>query len=118
MTCLLMRSVLAAAAKSLHCSASFSSLVLRPLYPAVPGRAVALRQPSLVLQPLLANNHLLYLQPAFGMKTKGVIKRRCKDCYIVCRSGNLYVYCKTNPKHKQRKLLPLIKPPSKIPSSF
>ncbi|XP_027752538.1 39S ribosomal protein L36, mitochondrial [Empidonax traillii] len=38
-----------------------------------------------------------------GLKTKTVLKRRCKDCYIVRRRGRLYVYCKTNPRHKQRK---------------
>uniref|UniRef100_A0A669P7U9 Ribosomal protein n=1 Tax=Phasianus colchicus TaxID=9054 RepID=A0A669P7U9_PHACC len=39
-----------------------------------------------------------------GLKTKTSIKRRCKDCYIVRRRGRLYVCCKTNPRHKQRKL--------------
>ncbi|NWQ86505.1 RM36 protein, partial [Burhinus bistriatus] len=39
-----------------------------------------------------------------GLKTKTSLKRRCKDCYIVRRRGRLYVYCKTNPRHKQRKL--------------
>ncbi|XP_032559969.1 39S ribosomal protein L36, mitochondrial [Chiroxiphia lanceolata] len=38
-----------------------------------------------------------------GLKTKTVLKRRCKDCFIVRRRGRLYVYCKTNPRHKQRK---------------
>ncbi|NXF80850.1 RM36 protein, partial [Sclerurus mexicanus] len=41
--------------------------------------------------------------PAAGLKTKTVLKRRCKDCYIVRRRGRLYVCCKTNPRHKQRK---------------
>lgn len=41
-------------------------------------------------------------QPA-GLKTKTVLKRRCKDCYIVRRRGRLYVCCKSNPRHKQRK---------------
>ncbi|KAM6230245.1 LOW QUALITY PROTEIN: large ribosomal subunit protein bL36m-like [Porphyrio hochstetteri] len=39
-----------------------------------------------------------------GLKTKTSLRRRCKDCYIVQRRGRLYVYCKTNPRHKQRKL--------------
>ncbi|NXJ59183.1 RM36 protein, partial [Rostratula benghalensis] len=39
-----------------------------------------------------------------GLKTKTVLRRRCKDCYIVRRRGRLYVCCKTNPRHKQRKL--------------
>ncbi|NXG04397.1 RM36 protein, partial [Sakesphorus luctuosus] len=37
-----------------------------------------------------------------GLKTKTVLRRRCKDCYIVRRRGRLYVCCKTNPRHKQR----------------
>ncbi|KAM6283302.1 large ribosomal subunit protein bL36m [Porphyrio hochstetteri] len=49
--------------------------------------------PGLLLPPLLA-----------GLKTKTSLRRRCKDCYIVRRRGRLYVYCKTNPRHKQRKL--------------
>lgn len=40
---------------------------------------------------------------AAGLKTKTVLKRRCKDCYIVRRRGRLYVCCKSNPRHKQRK---------------
>lgn len=39
-----------------------------------------------------------------GLKTKTTLKRRCKDCFIVRRRGRLYVLCKTNPRHKQRKL--------------
>ncbi|NXK18798.1 RM36 protein, partial [Arenaria interpres] len=39
-----------------------------------------------------------------GLKTKTVLRRRCKDCYIVRRRGRLYICCKTNPRHKQRKL--------------
>uniref|UniRef100_A0A8C5KXR3 Ribosomal protein n=1 Tax=Jaculus jaculus TaxID=51337 RepID=A0A8C5KXR3_JACJA len=41
-------------------------------------------------------------QPARGFKTKGVLKKRCRDCYMVKRRGRWFVYCKTNPKHKQR----------------
>ncbi|NXL94589.1 RM36 protein, partial [Alectura lathami] len=44
------------------------------------------------------------LQLVAGLKTKTVLKRRCKDCYFVRRRGRLYVCCKTNPRHKQRKL--------------
>ncbi|CAM9262284.1 unnamed protein product [Bubo scandiacus] len=49
--------------------------------------------PGLLLPPVLA-----------GLKTKTSLKKRCKDCFIVRRRGRLYVYCKTNPRHKQRKL--------------
>uniref|UniRef100_A0A8C5THN2 Ribosomal protein n=1 Tax=Malurus cyaneus samueli TaxID=2593467 RepID=A0A8C5THN2_9PASS len=48
--------------------------------------------PGPLLPPLLA-----------GLKTKTALKRRCKDCYMVRRRGRLYVYCKSNPRHKQRK---------------
>lgn len=41
-------------------------------------------------------------QPSAGMKTKSALKRRCKDCFIVRRRGHLFVFCKTNPRHKQR----------------
>ncbi|NXT43402.1 RM36 protein, partial [Pelecanoides urinatrix] len=49
--------------------------------------------PGLPAPPLLA-----------GLKTKTSLKKRCKDCFIVRRRGRLYVCCKTNPRHKQRKL--------------
>ncbi|NXC46487.1 RM36 protein, partial [Penelope pileata] len=44
------------------------------------------------------------LQQCAGLKTKTSLKRRCKDCYFVRRRGRLYVCCKSNPRHKQRKL--------------
>ncbi|MBN3322920.1 RM36 protein, partial [Atractosteus spatula] len=37
-----------------------------------------------------------------GMKTKTALKRRCQDCFFVRRRGKLFVFCKTNPRHKQR----------------
>lgn len=46
--------------------------------------------------------HLVWLQPVSGMKTKTALKRRCKDCFIVRRRGRLFVFCKTHPRHKQR----------------
>jgi ribosomal protein L36 len=36
------------------------------------------------------------------MKVRASVKARCKDCYVVRRKGRIYVYCKSNPKHKQR----------------
>ncbi|NXK87823.1 RM36 protein, partial [Formicarius rufipectus] len=45
---------------------------------------------------------LLLPAPVAGLKTKTWLKRRCKDCYMVRRRGRLYVYCKSNPRHKQR----------------
>ncbi|XP_049891571.1 39S ribosomal protein L36, mitochondrial [Epinephelus moara] len=46
--------------------------------------------------------HLPCVQPSAGMKTKSALKKRCKDCFFVRRRGHLYVFCKTNPRHKQR----------------
>ncbi|KAM6279771.1 LOW QUALITY PROTEIN: uncharacterized protein LJ264_002171 [Porphyrio hochstetteri] len=60
---------------------------------ASPRALLAVPPPPGLLPPLLA-----------GLKTKTSLRRRCKDCYIVRRRGRLDVYCKTNPRHKQRKL--------------
>lgn len=46
--------------------------------------------------------HVPCVQPSAGMKTKTALKRRCKDCFFVIRRGRLFVFCKTNPRHKQR----------------
>ncbi|NXP10190.1 RM36 protein, partial [Thinocorus orbignyianus] len=73
------------------------AVVSRALLPP-PGRAAA--PCGLLALPSVAG---LPLFPA-GLKTKTVLRRRCKDCYIVRRRGRLYVCCKTNPRHKQRKL--------------
>ncbi|XP_062425669.1 large ribosomal subunit protein bL36m [Rhea pennata] len=53
---------------------------------------------------LLATPPLPAVVPLAGLKTKTSLKRRCKDCFIVRRRGRLYVCCKTNPRHKQRKM--------------
>ncbi|MEE6465485.1 hypothetical protein FKM82_006567 [Ascaphus truei] len=52
--------------------------------------------------PFLASNHLPTIQQTSGMKTKSAVRKRCKDCFIVKRRGRVFVYCKTNGKHKQR----------------
>lgn len=36
-----------------------------------------------------------------GMKTKGRLQLRCKDCYYLCKDERWYVMCKTHPRHKQ-----------------
>jgi len=36
------------------------------------------------------------------MKIKMSVKKRCEHCYIVKRKGRIYVYCRKNPRHKQR----------------
>ena len=35
-------------------------------------------------------------------KVRTAVKKFCKDCYMVKRKGRMYVYCKSNGKHKQR----------------
>lgn len=37
-----------------------------------------------------------------GFKVRTSVKKFCSDCYIVRRKGRVYVYCKSNGKHKQR----------------
>ncbi|MAC03535.1 MAG: 50S ribosomal protein L36 [Gammaproteobacteria bacterium] len=36
------------------------------------------------------------------MKVRSSIKKICKDCKVVKRTGTLFVICKTNKRHKQR----------------
>ena len=36
------------------------------------------------------------------MKVRSAIRTFCKHCYVVRRGKTRYVYCKKNPKHKQR----------------
>ena len=48
------------------------------------------------------------------MKVKASVKKRCNDCYLVKRRRKVvsrgkvsikptyYIYCKSNPRHKQR----------------
>lgn len=36
-----------------------------------------------------------------GFKVFGLVRKRCKDCYIVARDQRLYNLCKTHQKHKQ-----------------
>ncbi|ODV71110.1 mitochondrial 54S ribosomal protein bL36m CYBJADRAFT_169659 [Cyberlindnera jadinii NRRL Y-1542] len=45
-----------------------------------------------IIQPTLAR----------GFKVRTSVKKLCNDCYVVRRKGKVYVYCKTNKKHKQR----------------
>lgn len=61
-------------------------------------------RPTLECGPSLLGQcqHIPCIQPSAGMKTKSALKRRCKDCFFVLRRGRLFVYCKTNPRHKQR----------------
>ena len=36
------------------------------------------------------------------MKLRTSLRRLCTSCYMVRRQGRLFVYCKANPRHKQR----------------
>lgn len=36
------------------------------------------------------------------MKVGAAVKKYCPHCYVVRRKGRVYVYCKSNPRHKQR----------------
>jgi large subunit ribosomal protein L36 len=36
------------------------------------------------------------------MKVRSSVKKICKDCKVIKRSGVLRVVCKSSPKHKQR----------------
>lgn len=44
--------------------------------------------------------------PVCGFKFKGVVERRCKDCYIVVKDRQKIVLCKTHPRHKQKEIVP------------
>jgi large subunit ribosomal protein L36 len=44
--------------------------------------------------------------PARGMKIKGKLKRRCKDCYFIWIEGVKYNLCKTYGRHKQMRKPP------------
>eukprot|EP00975_Prorocentrum_lima_P026303 5529291-Prorocentrum_lima.AAC.1 len=38
------------------------------------------------------------------MRVKTAVRRICRHCFTVRRKGRLYVYCKDNPRHKQRQI--------------
>ncbi|EDL37048.1 UNVERIFIED_CONTAM: 39S ribosomal protein L36, mitochondrial, partial [Eudyptes pachyrhynchus] len=61
-------------------------------------------KPCAEVRSVLCGRPLPTLLPSLGFKTKGVIKKRCKDCYKVKRRGRWFILCKTNPKHKQRQM--------------
>ncbi|XP_016068051.1 PREDICTED: 39S ribosomal protein L36, mitochondrial [Miniopterus natalensis] len=79
---------------------ALSTLLLGPLRGAAPAGV----KPSAAVASPLSGQPLPFLQPALGFKTKGVIRKRCRDCYMVKRRGRWFIYCKTNPRHKQRQM--------------
>ncbi|XP_019306392.2 39S ribosomal protein L36, mitochondrial [Panthera pardus] len=94
--------------------AKMLACALSPLLRGSPGPAKPRALSTLLAGPLrtagpagpwpLPGRLLPGLQLALGFKTKGVIKERCRDCYRVKRRGRWFIYCKTNPKHKQRQM--------------
>ncbi|XP_039325737.1 large ribosomal subunit protein bL36m isoform X2 [Saimiri boliviensis] len=79
---------------------AFSTFLLGSLR----GAAPAAGEPGAEVRSFLSPGLLPRLLPALGFKTKGVLKKRCKDCYLVKRRGRWYIYCKTHPRHKQRQM--------------
>lgn len=73
-------------------------------------RTTILNPLSRLARPTLQNMNILSM-PMMGMinpplvrgfKVRTAIKKFCSDCYMVRRKGRVYVYCKSNKKHKQR----------------
>uniref|UniRef100_G1K8R7 Ribosomal protein n=1 Tax=Anolis carolinensis TaxID=28377 RepID=G1K8R7_ANOCA len=109
MAALLLRNAMTSAVKSVrflngHPSSCFFSSWLLGRSKLVSPLLCAIKPQSMDLTPVFTGCPALNFQPVAGMKTKGVLKRRCKDCFFVRRRGRMYVYCKTHPRHKQRKL--------------
>jgi len=57
--------------------------------------------PSNLFCPLKIGGGVLSIVPVRGMKIKGRVKRRCKDCYLIWVEGILHNRCKTHQRHKQ-----------------
>nr|XP_018869119.3 39S ribosomal protein L36, mitochondrial isoform X1 [Gorilla gorilla gorilla] len=74
------------------------------LFGSLRGAAPVAMEPGAAVRSLLSPGLLPHLLPALGFKNKTVLKKRCKDCYLVKRRGRWYVYCKTHPRHKQRQM--------------
>lgn len=60
------------------------------------------------LSSLSSCNTSFFLRPILplynsvcGLKQKGRLQLRCKDCYYLCKNERWYVLCKTHPRHKQ-----------------
>lgn len=68
----------------------YTGLRLQNLLPLVPARVM----------PQFSK--VAALLPTRTFKVRTSVKKFCKDCYMVRRKGRVYVYCKSNGKHKQR----------------
>lgn len=58
-------------------------------------------RPTAISNAVFASSTQLLL-PIRTFKVRTSVKKFCKDCYMVRRKGRVYVYCKSNGKHKQR----------------
>jgi len=61
-------------------------------------------QQSTIVRNLLVPTNFS-LVSSCGFKVKGVLKKRCKDCYFVRRQNRLHVICETHPRHKQMQII-------------
>ncbi|RZF39410.1 hypothetical protein LSTR_LSTR000931 [Laodelphax striatellus] len=61
---------------------------------------------KLVERPLLSTLDQIFLIPSCGFKYKDVLRKRCRDCFIVVKDRQAMVLCKTHPRHKQKKIMP------------
>ncbi|XP_007471986.1 PREDICTED: uncharacterized protein LOC103068796 [Lipotes vexillifer] len=97
----LLRKVVSAVGSLLH----LGGLPLSSLAPCPPRACRQVGAPFSPAAALLSARPALGMQqPALGFKTRGVLRKRCKGCYLVKRRGRWFVYCKSNPKHKQRQM--------------
>lgn len=78
---------------------ALTSIIKRQVVGPIVGRALFNATPKLVVPTL---NNSLTLESIRGFKVRTSVKKFCKDCYMVRRKGRVYVYCKSNGKHKQR----------------
>lgn len=60
------------------------------------------------LSSLFNRNTCFLLRPVLpiynsicGLKTKGRLQLRCKNCYYLCKNERWYVMCHKHPRHKQ-----------------
>lgn len=70
--------------------------LIRPMVPRIQVPTAALN-----MTPRIAPA-ITQINPIRTFKVRTSVKKFCKDCYMVRRKGRVYVYCKSNGKHKQR----------------
>jgi large subunit ribosomal protein L36 len=55
--------------------------------------------------PVISSPAVLIQQQTRSFKVRSAIKKKCEHCYIRRKKNKKwYVYCKVNPRHKQRQL--------------